>query len=1008
MPHLKAIRIANVHFNNATQFYDDFLMKVEGKNATYDLENGGGKSLLILMLLQTVLPKSFLRKEKPISLMFQGGKERTSHVAVEWILEEGSQYKYMLTGFCARKKKSSNEPGVKESGEEDETIMSGDIEHLNWCVFYNDHRITGINSAPLCREESGKKVYANFDDIRKYIQQMKQRGLPADVFDRIDKYQSFISAQNLITAEWNIIKGINSGENNIESYFRQNATSRKLIENQFVKIIEDVEAQGKVEKNSDETLLLADTLIEIRERLNEYLKLKGHMGEFEKIKNYYSDFAKRNDELLVSFSEYEDYKIRAFEIRNFINKRQEELEKNMLELKDRIEFNIASEKDGIIVKKELEAGRIQFKIEGLEKEKADFEVQKNQREFEQKKLDERYYETRALEAYGDYRKIRGKLNEALYSLDAIKNDGDDLSVRFRTVGGKFKNLVNKQIFDIDEEKKKVEGQIEQFKLENKSLNESLKEQIRKGAEFETEIKSLKGKEETLSVQFKEIQHYLLSRGEMEAFINSELFLEKLEEQLIEAEKENTETLEKIKSIESEKQKFDLEKVRISGEITRKENDEKREEKWLLDYQNQFEQYQRKAKGYGVNNLHEYKESLELFIHKESINKLEQEVEIARLQQKKQLSEKNGYYVPNEEVIALTEFLSSKCEFVKPGIEWLYELNSAKKRMSLNEMPLLPFAVIVDKKSFEKISKGKIKIDFTSDYSIPIVNLERLRENKELNRDNLLYFCSFEDLVLDSDCYKKYSENLEAKIENIGKDIETSKLRIDRLNIDYLEIASFLQNYHEARISEVKSIIEKINIEIEEIIKLQKDCEKEKNRLINEETILNLSIVEMEKKIKDLKVGVEKLNMLIQLTAQQNSVGNELGKKKNEHDNVRLSIRQLEGKIDTIEGRLNELQEEQTGKAFQLRDLNVERDNLQSFYEIENEEVIEVVRAEYNALKEAIVGKTADESRLRNEIDDYKYSLAAIVERTQRDCGKNLLHIEDEEKKGPIITNLKLK
>ncbi|NLD47483.1 MAG: hypothetical protein GX660_09825, partial [Clostridiaceae bacterium] len=105
MPHIKSIRLVNVHFNNATQFYDDFRMKFEGKNATYDLENGGGKSLLLLMILQTVLPKSFLRKEKPVSLIFQGGRERTSHVAVEWILEEGSQYKYLVTGFSARKRK---------------------------------------------------------------------------------------------------------------------------------------------------------------------------------------------------------------------------------------------------------------------------------------------------------------------------------------------------------------------------------------------------------------------------------------------------------------------------------------------------------------------------------------------------------------------------------------------------------------------------------------------------------------------------------------------------------------------------------------------------------------------------------------------------------------------------------------------------------------------------------------------------------------------------------------
>jgi len=164
MPHIKSIRLTNVHFNNATQFYDDFYLDPNGYNMTYDLENGGGKSLLLLMTLQTVLPKSFLRKEKPLSLIFQGGKDRTSHVAVEWILEEGSSYRYLLTGFSARKRRNTADlsgADRADAGEEDNPQAS-DIEHLNWCVFYNDHRITGIKAVPLLTEEAGKKNYAGF------------------------------------------------------------------------------------------------------------------------------------------------------------------------------------------------------------------------------------------------------------------------------------------------------------------------------------------------------------------------------------------------------------------------------------------------------------------------------------------------------------------------------------------------------------------------------------------------------------------------------------------------------------------------------------------------------------------------------------------------------------------------------------------------------------------------------------------------------------------------------
>lgn len=455
MPHIKSIRLVNVHFNNATQFYDDFKMKFEGKNATYDLENGGGKSLLLLMILQTVLPKAFLRKEKPVSLIFQGGKDRTSHSVIEWILEEGSQYKYLITGFSARKRKGSGD-NTGDAGEEDESIQAGDIEHINWCVFHNDNKITGINDVPLSIDEGGKRIYAGFDEVRKYIQQMRQKGLPAETFDSIDKYLGFISVHHLISAEWNIIKGINSGENSIESYFRQNPTSRKLIENQFVRIIEDIEAMNKGERNNDESLLLADTLIEIRSRLNEYLRLKGHMSEYEKIKDCYNEFKNRNDELLESFERYEQCKSQAAGVRNLIEVSLKQLETAKTEALNRKEYNSLSCKEGILLIRLQEAGIVNYDIRQFEDEKKKLEYEAKCLKDEQEELERKYNELMTLESYGEYRKCKERLYEYENSLRVLENDKDELNNQYRTAGGKLKYLLDQSIDNgsIQEEKLK--------------------------------------------------------------------------------------------------------------------------------------------------------------------------------------------------------------------------------------------------------------------------------------------------------------------------------------------------------------------------------------------------------------------------------------------------------------------------------------------------------------------------------------------------------------------------
>ena len=56
MPHINRVRVNNVRYNFGTQFYDDFIMRFDCKNVLYDLANGGGKSVLLLLLLRNLIP----------------------------------------------------------------------------------------------------------------------------------------------------------------------------------------------------------------------------------------------------------------------------------------------------------------------------------------------------------------------------------------------------------------------------------------------------------------------------------------------------------------------------------------------------------------------------------------------------------------------------------------------------------------------------------------------------------------------------------------------------------------------------------------------------------------------------------------------------------------------------------------------------------------------------------------------------------------------------------------
>ena len=106
MPNINRIRVNNVKYNFGTQSYDDFIMKMYGRNTLYDLANGGGKSVLMLLLMQCVIPNSTLDDKQPIEKLFRGNENTCIHSLVEWKLDDcdiTEGMRYMTTGFAAKK-----------------------------------------------------------------------------------------------------------------------------------------------------------------------------------------------------------------------------------------------------------------------------------------------------------------------------------------------------------------------------------------------------------------------------------------------------------------------------------------------------------------------------------------------------------------------------------------------------------------------------------------------------------------------------------------------------------------------------------------------------------------------------------------------------------------------------------------------------------------------------------------------------------------------------------------
>ncbi|MGM0508058.1 MAG: hypothetical protein ACQERZ_02710 [Fusobacteriota bacterium] len=99
MPRINRIRVANIRYDHNKKQIPDITFNVDEDNAIFLLGNGGGKSLLVQLLLQVILPNAKMGKRR-ISDLFESGKY-SGHIVVEWGLDRGDEKRhYLATGFC--------------------------------------------------------------------------------------------------------------------------------------------------------------------------------------------------------------------------------------------------------------------------------------------------------------------------------------------------------------------------------------------------------------------------------------------------------------------------------------------------------------------------------------------------------------------------------------------------------------------------------------------------------------------------------------------------------------------------------------------------------------------------------------------------------------------------------------------------------------------------------------------------------------------------------------------
>lgn len=250
MPQISKIRIVNFQYNDGKRLIADELYDFESENkgpsdVLINLANGGGKSVLVQLMMQPIIPKAKVAGRR-IESFFTKATDHC-YVAVEWALD-GSNTK-LMTGIAM---------AASDSAADTDSDRGFQIKYYTFISSYQNYQGSyNITALPLSRKENGRFVPASFDDVRN-LAKKSGGGLERYSSDDSVKWQERLSQYGIIQNEWRMIEELNSNEDGLSKYFSSLKTSDAVIDKLIIPRIEEKQNYAVSRDDSSlETMLLS-------------------------------------------------------------------------------------------------------------------------------------------------------------------------------------------------------------------------------------------------------------------------------------------------------------------------------------------------------------------------------------------------------------------------------------------------------------------------------------------------------------------------------------------------------------------------------------------------------------------------------------------------------------------------------------------------------------------------------------------------------------------------------
>ena len=289
MPRINRIRIVNFSYNHESRhIVDEVFNFYGGQDALLNLSNGGGKSVLVQLFLQVIVPGAKIQG-RDISSFFRKQK-LPAYIMIEWKLD-GAGGGYLLTGIGITAAETAEQEGVRPR-----------IRYFNFTSKYTGANAFDIAHIPLVERNGGVLNIKPLREARKLLADKEKKdpylvGYYAE--DDRDHYTKRLAEFGIAQDEWrNVMTRINDSENGLEDLFQKIKSSSQLLDDWIIKTVEKVMFKGRSEKRQLEDMLqsLVQEVVENERFIMEKQLFTGFLQSTQEVLADLSDLLKNLEE----------------------------------------------------------------------------------------------------------------------------------------------------------------------------------------------------------------------------------------------------------------------------------------------------------------------------------------------------------------------------------------------------------------------------------------------------------------------------------------------------------------------------------------------------------------------------------------------------------------------------------------------------------------------------------------------------------------------------------------